>query len=375
MDHHPNRPPATPTGTPTNRRATAGAGSRTWATTVAIGIALVALLVLAACSSGDGGTTSSTTDPGGAGAPGTTQAAVAAPAVLLESVGVPGPHPFTSSVAYGEPAALTEEMTTRARGLGDPATGVVLGDAPGLYGGSADVVRCDVDQLVASLDADPAKAAAFAGVLGVAPTELAAVLHDLVPVVVLADVVVTNHGFVDGQAVPQVSVLQAGTAVLVDEAGMPVVRCACGNPLVPAPDQVDLAEVGGEAWPSFDPATTFRLVPGTPGWVGFVDLTTGVFIEPTGPAAPEVTGSCGSVTTTTGETVAVVVTQGDIACNGALVLAETYYHAPPTPPEGSAAYVQIGMWSCASTSAAEAASTGALGGCESSTGRIDFVRA
>ena len=42
----------------------------------------------------------------------------------------------------------------------------------------------------------------------------------------------TNHSFVDGRAVAFQSILQAGTAVLVDKDGVPVARCRCGNPLL-----------------------------------------------------------------------------------------------------------------------------------------------
>ena len=42
----------------------------------------------------------------------------------------------------------------------------------------------------------------------------------------------TNHSFVGGRAVGYQAILQAGTAVLVDSSGRPVVRCRCGNPLL-----------------------------------------------------------------------------------------------------------------------------------------------
>ncbi|GAP52775.1 serine/threonine protein kinase [Streptomyces azureus] len=48
-----------------------------------------------------------------------------------------------------------------------------------------------------------------------------------------ADTGVTNHGFRAGRAAVLQAVLQAGTAVLVDDRGVPRVRCACGNPLRP----------------------------------------------------------------------------------------------------------------------------------------------
>ncbi|MGH3907098.1 MAG: DUF6777 domain-containing protein, partial [Pseudonocardiaceae bacterium] len=42
------------------------------------------------------------------------------------------------------------------------------------------------------------------------------------------DTRVTNHGYRDGKATDRQAVLQAGTAVLVDEKGRPRVKCGCG---------------------------------------------------------------------------------------------------------------------------------------------------
>ena len=62
----------------------------------------------------------------------------------------------------------------------------------------------------------------------------------------------TNHTFQNGRAVPLQSVLQAGTAVLVDEFGRLVVRCRCGNPLL-EPTKVTNPVYTGPKWPAFDP--------------------------------------------------------------------------------------------------------------------------
>ena len=61
-------------------------------------------------------------------------------------------------------------------------------------------------------------------------------LSRLTPLVLRTDTVVTNHGYIDGAGDAFTSVLQAGTAVLVDDYGVPAVRCYCGNPLAAAPD-------------------------------------------------------------------------------------------------------------------------------------------
>ncbi len=58
-------------------------------------------------------------------------------------------------------------------------------------------------------------------------------LNSLTAVVLLENVLVVNHGYSDGEATPFLAVLEAGTAVLVDEDGIPRARCACGNPLTP----------------------------------------------------------------------------------------------------------------------------------------------
>ncbi|GHF01088.1 hypothetical protein GCM10018785_74850 [Streptomyces longispororuber] len=60
-----------------------------------------------------------------------------------------------------------------------------------------------------------------------------AYLRGLTPVVPRADTRVTGHGCRDGRATGHQAVLQARTAVLVDDRGLPRVRCACGNPLLP----------------------------------------------------------------------------------------------------------------------------------------------
>lgn len=130
----------------------------------------------------------------------------------------------------------------------------VDGDRPGLYGGSRDVGTCDVDQLVEFLT-DPAnadKAEAWAGVLGIDADEIGEVVAELTPLRLRFDTRVTNHGFDGDRATPLQSVLQAGTAVLVDDRGVPRVKCACGNPLLP-PEDGGSAGDAGDAWDGFDP--------------------------------------------------------------------------------------------------------------------------
>ena len=68
---------------------------------------------------------------------------------------------------------------------------------------------------------------------------------------------VTNYGYSNGVATPRQAVLQAGTGVLVDSTGQPVVRCACGNPLTaPAAINLPAAQFQGARWDTFNPART-----------------------------------------------------------------------------------------------------------------------
>lgn len=126
------------------------------------------------------------------------------------------------------------------------------GGTPGLYGGTQLLSVCDRDQLVRFLMANPDKAGAWASVLSITPSEIPGYVDGLTDVVLRADTRVTNHGFLNGAPSPINSILQAGTAVLVDAFGDPKVRCYCGNPLLPAkPLGSATPRVSGTPWPGF----------------------------------------------------------------------------------------------------------------------------
>jgi hypothetical protein len=134
----------------------------------------------------------------------------------------PGPDPFT------QPADVKghDEVDIPASGTG--------GDQP--FGGSGSNRVCDRDKLIRFLKRNPERMREWARVLGVRPTFRAVkkYIAKLHPVTLTRDTQVTNHAFKNGRAVPFQAILQAGTAVLVDKYGTPVVRCYCGNPLGPA---------------------------------------------------------------------------------------------------------------------------------------------
>ena len=189
--------------------------------------------------------------------------------VRLEPVATTVPDAFTDSVALGE-AALPEGLVVPAstedalppaprpappvEPVGAPPLAVpVSGSLPGLFGGTREVGSCDVGGLVGFLDANPVKAAAWAQVHGIAPSQIRGFLAGLTPVVLQRDTWVTNHGFDGREATRIPAVLQAGTAVLVDDRGLPRVKCACGNPLLPAvalPADARVRYVG-DPWPTW----------------------------------------------------------------------------------------------------------------------------
>lgn len=105
------------------------------------------------------------------------------------------------------------------------------GGQQGLYGGTLQQGTCDKTQLVTFLQQNPDKGKAWAGTLGITPEQISTYVQRLTPVILRSDTRLTNHGFKNGRATSFQTVLQAGTAVLVDEKGEVVTKCYCGNPL------------------------------------------------------------------------------------------------------------------------------------------------
>jgi hypothetical protein len=168
--------------------------------------------------------------------------AAAAEEFTREPVDTAGDNPFMDPVGTDEPEVEPP-----------PDTGQTFeGNTPGLYGGTRDVGACDAEQMVTFLEANADKAAAWAGVLGIEVSEIRSFVATLTPVILRSDTYVTNHGFENGRATTIPAVLQAGTAVLVDDKGVPVVKCYCGNPLT-APPRTTGVRYRGPDWPAFQP--------------------------------------------------------------------------------------------------------------------------
>ena len=172
----------------------------------------------------------------------TARAAQAQP-VFLEPAQAPGEDPFVPSLL--DPGTAAQAAVPEMAGTGDQAT-------------------CDPATLTAYLDGHPDAAAAWTSALNadatlkwsggnkVAVDQISTYVAELTPAVLGGDMQVTNHRFADGQLGTVQSVLQVGTAVLVDADGTPRVRCACGNPLAPAAYTEDNDnEYVGEPWDGF----------------------------------------------------------------------------------------------------------------------------
>ena len=214
---------------------------------------------------------------------GGTSARRARPEVFLEPADAPGPNPFSRSVAAATPRALpTTTTTTRAPAAANTIASVA-GSQVGLFGGTLNAGSCNREQLVGFLETHPDKAAAWAAVQGIRVDRIRQYISGLTSVVLLRDTRVTNHGFADGRATPHQSVLQAGTAVLVDAFGVPRARCFCGNPLTP-PTPLTNPTPAGSPWPGYSSTTVVVVVPRVEVHIFvLVDLHTGTrFHRPTG---------------------------------------------------------------------------------------------
>lgn len=185
--------------------------------------------------------------------------------VFLQPASATGPAPFTESTAVNEATPPPESPPPPRSATPAATTGTrsVSGSAPGLYGGTRETASCHVEQQIRLLSAEPAKNAAFASALGIRPSAVPVYLRSLTPVQLRMDTRVTNHGYRDGKATAYQAVLQAGTAVMIDDRGVPRVRCACGNPLGPPVPLKAGPKRHGQPWSSYQPAKVVVIEPAT----------------------------------------------------------------------------------------------------------------
>lgn len=182
--------------------------------------------------------------------------------LFLQPAASAGQDPFTESTVT-TPGVQEPRPTPTGS---EPATGTITtrsvsGAQPGLYGGTQDLASCDVEKQIRALAAEPARNSAFASALGIQPADVPRHLRSLTPVQLRLDTRVTNHGYKDGTATPYQAVLEAGTAVLVDDRGVPRVRCACGNPLGPPVPLKPYSQRHGQPWAAYRPQNVVVIAP------------------------------------------------------------------------------------------------------------------
>ncbi|GAA2718008.1 hypothetical protein GCM10010315_32710 [Streptomyces luteosporeus] len=179
--------------------------------------------------------------------------------VLLQAAGSNGRDPFTQSTAKDYGSSASAHPAIPAGGGSGPHN--IAGNTAGLYGGSRNHANCDVERQIGYLTQDQNKSRAFAGVVGIDPGGLTGYLRGLTPLQLRSDTRVTNHGYKDGSVTSFQSVLQAGTAVLVDDRGLPRVRCTCGNPLTPPVAVQGTPKATGDTWPAYKYADVVVVTP------------------------------------------------------------------------------------------------------------------
>lgn len=160
---------------------------------------------------------------------------------LFQPAGVVGPDSF----------APTFELTSyRIPEGAETQKGKVKGNAPGLYagrtyGGTGKNI-CDVEAMIRFLTFYADRGRAWAAVQGIDFEQLPSYLRSLTPVYALQNLNVKMFGFKNGKSYGYDAVIAAGTAILIDDQGMPRARCACGNPLL-APNEDEPVAPGDSA--------------------------------------------------------------------------------------------------------------------------------
>ncbi|WP_308290091.1 PASTA domain-containing protein [Streptomyces cylindrosporus] len=175
------------------------------------------------------------------------------------AAGVPSLAPF-----FDEGSGLGHDSPVRSQVV---QGSLQQGDTPGLYGGTRKPNICDVKKLKAFLT-DPRnhqKAQAWADALSITTAEIPGYLDRLTPVLLRHDTLVQNHDYKKGKAVPFNSLLQAGIAILVDEQGLPAVKCSCGNPLRPFTGDTNRISVkfddGNKKWQGYRSSSVVAVRP------------------------------------------------------------------------------------------------------------------
>ncbi len=266
--------------------------------------------------------------------------------VYTEPISTPGADPFA-------PAVGTDEQIPAVQ-----ANGTYEGNHVGLYGGTLNQSSCDKQQLVVFLQQNPDKAAAWAGVLGISTTQISTYVAGLTSVILRSDTLVTNHGYANGQATVIPAVLQAGTAVLIDDKGFPVTKCYCGNPLTPPTFYTPQWQprYSGPTWPGFS-GTSITIIQSTTVIIDTFTLvdprTRQPFNRPRGtdgaqdtPVNPPSTTTTTAPTTTTLPPITTLAPTTTLPPITTTLPATTTTQAGPTPEEQAIAKLNQGANQC-----------------------------
>ena len=205
--------------------------------------------------------------------------------VTLAPAGSAGADPFTASVQIGPTPTLAPPAQAAAatRGSRSPPMERRLSwsqPAPPLGSmeaqGTPRSATLDWSTSCPRIRRRPPRGAVFSGRL----PKGSQLRHGLTPVVLTADTLVTNHGFNQGRATSIRWVLQAGTMAMVDDRGVPRVKCNCGNPLTPS-ELVAVADVDtiGATWEGYNPKELTAIRTGVS--VGHSPCSTSAPVPPT----------------------------------------------------------------------------------------------
>lgn len=194
--------------------------------------------------------------------------------VMLQPAGYITSSPFAEDPFAGapDPALATPIDDTGVVPTGALNSQTTNATDVAIYGGSGDHQLCDAQKFVEFMKQKPAQAQAWVDALNADPklswkngtltvAEIPDYVNTLVAVVLMSDTLVTNHDFVNQKPVPYQSVLQAGTAVLVDMWGVPRLQCYCGNPLTLPPGTAATTTFVGTPWAGFSPGNVTNLTP------------------------------------------------------------------------------------------------------------------
>ncbi|MET7936990.1 DUF6777 domain-containing protein [Streptomyces sp. NPDC005322] len=169
--------------------------------------------------------------------------------------------------------AFTESVGHDQKRLVSPSNGgrTFLGNTPGLYAGAPNRHPCDRQALIHALQSDNKRGAAWSRVQHLpSPDAIPDYVHRLSGVVLRSDTYAKTYGY-RGGVKPVPAVLQAGTAVFVNQRGAPVVKCDSGNPIrTSAPPRNAKTTFTGPEWNGFSRTTVTTIQPARKAVKGIV---------------------------------------------------------------------------------------------------------